>query len=130
MNFPRDYLCYVFASKYESFERLTVKCVTTINSFGRVKLERIQEEVPVLENNRYCYYFGQAPMCQFVNEFITKLRALPDRDRMNIVLENITFTQTLYDIKTNEVLMCLCGILAVGSGAYGPQFAVYRLTDR
>jgi hypothetical protein len=123
-------MSYVFASKYESFERLTIKCVTTINSFGRIMLERIQEEVPVLENNRYCYYFGQAPICELLSEFITKLRSFSDRDRINLVLENITFTQTLYDMKTKEVLMCLCGILAIGSGTYGPQFSVYRLLDR
>ena len=52
-----------------------------------------QTEWPVMENNRMLYRMKKSPLCNYMINFIHKLRGLPAKTLMNNVLENFTVLQ-------------------------------------
>ena len=52
-----------------------------------------QTELGHLENGRYVYRFHRSPMCDYMINFILKLKQLPEKYMMNSVLENFTILQ-------------------------------------
>ena len=46
-----------------------------------------------MENNRYVYRIQRSPMCEYMVNFIYKLKQLPEKYMMNSVLENFTILQ-------------------------------------
>lgn len=62
-------------------------------SFGKQVVEKVETEYSRLENNRYVYRIQRSPMCEYMINFIQKLKNLPERYMMNSVLENFTILQ-------------------------------------
>jgi len=52
---------------------MTLKCSTTVYSFGKAVVEKIQVEDPILEYNSYAYYFNHSPMCDYMVQFVDKV---------------------------------------------------------
>ena len=52
-----------------------------------------QTEFPRYENGRYVYRINRSPMCEYMINFIHKLKHLPEKYMMNSVLENFTILQ-------------------------------------
>ena len=52
-----------------------------------------QTEYPRFENGRYVYRIHRSPMCEYMINFIHKLKHLPEKYMMNSVLENFTILQ-------------------------------------
>ena len=52
-----------------------------------------QTEYPRYENGRFVYRIHRSPMCEYMINFIHKLKHLPEKYMMNSVLENFTILQ-------------------------------------
>ncbi len=52
-----------------------------------------QTEYPRFENGRFVYRIHRSPMCEYMINFIHKLKHLPEKYMMNSVLENFTILQ-------------------------------------
>lgn len=89
-------------------------------------------------------------MCDYMINFINKLKHLPEKYMMNSVLENFTILQVsinqLYinpDIKltsirllqvisnkeTQETLLCIAFVFEVSTSEHGAQHHIYRLVQ-
>jgi len=55
----------------------------------------LQTEYSHIENGRYVYRIHRSPMCEYMINFILKLKQLPEKYMMNSVLENFTVLQVL-----------------------------------
>jgi len=55
----------------------------------------VQTEYSHIENGRYVYRIHRSPMCEYMINFILKLKQLPEKYMMNSVLENFTVLQVL-----------------------------------
>ena len=75
-------------------------CLVTLYTFNEIQLNNIvthvrclQTEYSRMENNRYVYRIQRSPMCEYMVNFIYKLKQLPEKYMMNSVLENFTILQ-------------------------------------
>lgn len=53
----------------------------------------LQTEYARMENGRFVYRIHRSPMCEYMINFIHKLKHLPEKYMMNSVLENFTILQ-------------------------------------
>lgn len=72
---------------------MTITCSTKVCSFGKQVVEKVETEYPRLENGRFVYRIHRSPMCDYMINFINKLKRLPEKYMMNSVLENFTILQ-------------------------------------
>jgi len=61
----------------------------------------VQTEYSHVENGRYVYRIHRSPMCEYMINFIFKLKQLPEKYMMNSVLENFTVLQVVSDVYVN-----------------------------
>ena len=126
-NSQQNYGLHALFVKYESRQRMTLKCSTTVYSFGKAVVEKIQVEDPIIEYNTYAYYFNHSPMCDYMVQFIEKLKGLNDISKMNRVLENFSCLQVIIDTQTNTTLMCTAFLFEVAEGGGVMRNKVMRL---
>jgi len=55
-----------------------------------LSLSLSQTEYARFENGRFIYRISRSPMCEYMINFIHKLKHLPEKYMMNSVLENFT----------------------------------------
>lgn len=72
---------------------MAISCSTKVCSFGKQVVEKVETEYPRLENGRFVYRIQRSPMCEYMINFIHKLKHLPEKYMMNSVLENFTILQ-------------------------------------
>lgn len=84
---------YGVSSQYESSENMTIQCSTKVCSFGKQVVEKVETEYGRFESGRYVYRISRSPMCDYMINFIQKLKQLPEKYMMNSVLENFTILQ-------------------------------------
>lgn len=72
---------------------MTITCSTKVCSFGKQVVEKVETEYARYENGRFIYRIHRSPMCEYMINFIHKLRHLPQKFMMNSVLENFTILQ-------------------------------------
>lgn len=75
---------------------MVITCSTKVCSFGKQVVEKVETEYSRLENGRFVYRINRSPMCDYMINFINKLRQLPEKYMMNSVLENFTILQVSY----------------------------------
>ena len=85
------FLTFVF--RYESNENMTIQVSTKVCSFGKQVVEKLETEYASLQNGRFLYKIARSPMCEYMINFIHKLKHLPEKYMMNSVLENFTILQ-------------------------------------
>lgn len=68
-------------------------CSTKVCSFGKQVVEKVETEYARFENGRFVYRISRSPMCEYMINFIHKLKQLPEKYMMNSVLENFTILQ-------------------------------------
>lgn len=83
----------IFFRRYESNENIVITCSTKVCSFGKQVVEKVETEYSRLESSRFIYRIQRSPMCEYMINFIQKLKNLPERYMMNSVLENFTILQ-------------------------------------
>jgi len=58
----------------------------------------MQTEYSHVENGGYTYRIHRSPMCEYMINFILKLKQLPEKYMMNSVLENFTVLQVAFGL--------------------------------
>ncbi|CAH0558896.1 unnamed protein product [Brassicogethes aeneus] len=118
---------YGVTSSYESNENMTITCSTKVCSFGKQVVEKVETEYARYENGRFVYRIHRSPMCEYMINFIHKLKQLPEKYMMNSVLENFTILQVVTNRDTQETLLCTAYVFEVSSSEHGAQHHIYRL---
>ena len=69
-------------------------------------VEKVETEYSRMEGGRFVYKLDRSPMCEYMVNFIRKLKNLPEKYMMNSVLENFTILQvrTLVPIFSHKSL--------------------------
>ncbi|CAO2582880.1 Transcriptional enhancer factor TEF-3, partial [Lemmus lemmus] len=118
---------YGVSSQYESSENMTVTCSTKVCSFGKQVVEKVETEYARFENGRFVYRINRSPMCEYMINFIHKLKHLPEKYMMNSVLENFTILLVVTNRDTQETLLCMACVFEVSNSEHGAQHHIYRL---
>lgn len=112
-----------------------------------------------MEGGKYMFRIHRSPMCEYMINFIHKLKHLPEKYMMNSVLENFTILQVYMSLRlhvwtgvpdtygcmftwmccfllqvvsnreTQETLLCIAFVFEVSTSEHGAQYHVYRLVD-
>ncbi|XP_037629379.1 transcriptional enhancer factor TEF-5-like isoform X4 [Sebastes umbrosus] len=118
---------YGVSSQYSSLENMTITVSTKVCSFGKQVVEKVETEYARLEGGRCVYRIHRSPMCEYMINFIHKLKHLPEKYMMNSVLENFTILQVVTNRDTQETLLCIAFVFEVSTSEHGAQYHVYRL---
>ncbi|XP_040569592.1 transcriptional enhancer factor TEF-1 [Lepeophtheirus salmonis] len=118
---------YGVTTTYESNDNMTIQCSTKVCSFGKQVVEKLETEVGKFENGRFLYKIHRSPMCEYMINFIHKLKHLPEKYMMNSVLENFTILQVITNRDTQETLLCVAYVFEVSTSDHGAQHHIYRL---
>ncbi|XP_046374310.1 transcriptional enhancer factor TEF-1-like isoform X1 [Haliotis rufescens] len=118
---------YGVTSQYESTENMTIQVSTKVCSFGKQVVEKVETEYPRFENGRFVYRIHRSPMCEYMINFIHKLKHLPEKYMMNSVLENFTILQVVTNRDTQECLLCIANVFEVSTSEHGAQHHIYKL---
>ncbi|XP_047452724.1 transcriptional enhancer factor TEF-1a [Mugil cephalus] len=118
---------YGVSSQYESSENMTITCSTKVCSFGKQVVEKVETEYARFENGRFVYRISRSPMCEYMINFIHKLKHLPEKYMMNSVLENFTILLVVSKRDTLETLLCMACVFEVSNNEHGAQHHIYRL---
>ncbi|XP_039259210.1 transcriptional enhancer factor TEF-1-like isoform X2 [Styela clava] len=118
---------YGVTSQFESTDDMTISCSTKVCSFGKQVVEKVETEYARFENGRYVYRIHRSPMCEYMINFILKLKHLPETYMMNSVLENFTILQVVSNRDTNETLLCMAYVFEVSTSEHGAQHHIYQL---
>ncbi|XP_035304965.1 transcriptional enhancer factor TEF-3 isoform X6 [Cricetulus griseus] len=118
---------YGVSSQYESLENMIITCSTKVCSFGKQVVEKVETEYARYENGRYLYRIHRSPLCEYMVNFIHKLKHLPEKYMMNSVLENFTILQVVTNRDTQETLLCIAYVFEVSASEHGAQHHIYRL---
>ncbi|XP_050394826.1 transcriptional enhancer factor TEF-1 isoform X6 [Patella vulgata] len=118
---------YGVTSQYESSENMTIQVSTKVCSFGKQVVEKVETEYARFENGRFMYRIHRSPMCEYMINFIHKLKHLPEKYMMNSVLENFTILQVITNRDTQETLICIAFVFEVSTSEHGAQHHTYKL---
>ncbi|XP_078453267.1 transcriptional enhancer factor TEF-1-like isoform X2 [Lampetra planeri] len=118
---------YGVTSQYESADNMTITCSTKVCSFGKQVVEKVETEYARFENGRFVFRIHRSPMCEYMINFIHKLKHLPEKYMMNSVLENFTILQVVTNRDTQETLLCVAYVFEVSTSEHGAQHHIYRL---
>uniref|UniRef100_A0A3B4THA4 TEA domain family member 1a n=1 Tax=Seriola dumerili TaxID=41447 RepID=A0A3B4THA4_SERDU len=118
---------YGVTSQYESSENMTITCSTKVCSFGKQVVEKVESSRARFENGRFVYRISRSPMCEYMINFIHKLKHLPEKYMMNSVLENFTILLVVSNRDTQETLLCMACVFEVSNNEHGAQHHIYRL---
>ncbi|XP_047437943.1 TEA domain family member 3 b isoform X7 [Mugil cephalus] len=118
---------YGVSSQYSSAENMTITVSTKVCSFGKQVVEKVETEYARPEGGKCVYRIHRSPMCEYMINFIHKLKHLPEKYMMNSVLENFTILQVVTNRDTQETLLCIAFVFEVSTSEHGAQYHVYRL---
>jgi transcriptional enhancer factor len=118
---------------YASCSNRPIHVATRLCSFGKQVLEKVEtSEHPQRDQfDQFIYRFDRSPLCDYMVQFIQKLRSLPNTYMMNSVLENFTVLQVIKCLDNPErLLLCLAFVFEIATfDAGGPQYQVYKLVS-
>jgi transcriptional enhancer factor len=123
-----------FSSQFEtSIPYKDITCSTKACSYGHQVVEKVENVYGVFNslNNTYLYAINRSPMCEFMIQFIKKLRQLPELPLMNRILENFTVLQIVTSESNSEILLCIAYVFEIASlrqTSRGSHYHVYKLT--
>ncbi|MEQ2290548.1 Transcriptional enhancer factor TEF-5 [Ameca splendens] len=120
---------YGVSSQYSGAENITISVSTKVCSFGKQVVEKVETEYARLEGGKYMFRIHRSPMCEYMINFIHKLKHLPEKYMMNSVLENFTILQVVSNRETQETLLCIAFVFEVSTSEHGAQYHVYRLVN-
>uniref|UniRef100_G3P5Q1 TEA domain family member 3 a n=1 Tax=Gasterosteus aculeatus aculeatus TaxID=481459 RepID=G3P5Q1_GASAC len=120
---------YGVSSHYSGTENITISVSTKVCSFGKQVVEKVETEYAHMEGGKYVFRINRSPMCEYMINFIHKLKHLPEKYMMNSVLENFTILQVVSNRETQETLLCIAFVFEVSTSEHGAQYHVYRLVN-
>lgn len=142
LDYDADYCSYEDQNSYfgfsSQFETVVpykdITCSTKVCSYGKQVLEKVDKVYGTFDgsNSTYSYMIDRSPMCEFMIQFIKKLRQLPELLLMNRILENFTVLQQVKSESTSEVLLCIAYVFEIAPirpqpTPAGSQYHVYKL---
>ena len=78
---------------------MTIQVSTKVCSFGKQVVEKLETEFAKPDpSGRFIYKIQRSPMCEYMINFIHKLKHLPEKYMMNSVLENFTILQVSWEL--------------------------------
>ncbi|ORY96906.1 TEA/ATTS domain family-domain-containing protein, partial [Syncephalastrum racemosum] len=93
LNLNISDFCFNNTCFFESRERRTIECTTTIYSFGNVVLESKEiQQALWINNNKYMYSFVYVN--QFFDAFMKGIRSLQSWDEVDIAIRNLCIVQS------------------------------------
>ncbi|KAH8030439.1 hypothetical protein HPB51_006871 [Rhipicephalus microplus] len=95
--------------------------------YWRNQKSKLSTEYARFENGRFVYRIHRSPMCEYMINFIHKLKHLPEKYMMNSVLENFTILQVVTNRDSQETLLCIAYVFEVSTSVHGAQHHIYRL---
>ncbi|KAF8788841.1 Transcriptional enhancer factor TEF-1 like protein [Argiope bruennichi] len=113
---------YGVTSQYESNEKNDFSCSTSCSFETKTSMG-----VLFVRMGRFVYRIHRSPMCEYMINFIHKLKHLPEKYMMNSVLENFTILQVVTNRDTQETLLCIAYVFEVSTSEHGAQHHIYRL---
>lgn len=137
---------YGFSSHFETIQPYrNLSCSTKACSYGLQIVEKVDKVYATYNSSsgRYSYLIDRSPMCEFMIQFIRKLKHLPRIAQMNSVLENFTVLQVITSDSTGEILLSLAYVFEITQPSTassttntdstdaiqnGPHYHVYKLT--
>ncbi|UJR15931.1 hypothetical protein I4U23_002851 [Adineta vaga] len=129
MNIRDESIFTSFA--YTSSTNRPIHISTRLCSFGKQVLEKVDtSKIPQIDPfQQFVHRFDRTPLCEYMVQFIQKLRSLPNAYMMNSVLENFTVLQVIKCLDNNErLLLCLAFVFEIAMpDVGGPQYQVYKL---
>lgn len=87
-----------------------------------------QTEYARFENGRFVYRISRSPMCEYMINFIHKLKHLPEKYMMNSVLENFTILLVIPAPSVFAVWACCCLQLTAKMWWVGGVWVVLEVT--
>ncbi|KAM9829953.1 transcriptional enhancer factor TEF-5 isoform 2-T2 [Syngnathus typhle] len=120
---------YGVSSQYSGTENITISVSTKVCSFGKQVVEKVETEYAHTEGGKHVFRIHRSPMCEYMINFIHKLKHLPEKYMMNSVLENFTILQVVSNRETQETLLCIAFVFEVSTSEHGAQYHVYRLVN-
>ncbi|XP_061648387.1 transcriptional enhancer factor TEF-5 isoform X2 [Phyllopteryx taeniolatus] len=120
---------YGVSSQYSGTENITISVSTKVCSFGKQVVEKVETEYAHTEGGKFVFRIHRSPMCEYMINFIHKLKHLPEKYMMNSVLENFTILQVVSNRETQETLLCFAFVFEVSTSEHGAQYHVYRLVN-
>ncbi|XP_019746223.1 transcriptional enhancer factor TEF-5 [Hippocampus comes] len=120
---------YGVSSQYSGTENITISVSTKVCSFGKQVVEKVETEYAHSEGGKHVFRIHRSPMCEYMINFIHKLKHLPEKYMMNSVLENFTILQVVSNRETQETLLCIAFVFEVSTSEHGAQYHVYRLVN-
>lgn len=127
-NLPEDPSAFFGVNTtYESSENMVIQCSTKVCSFGKMVVEKVEQEFARYEGGRYVYKMHRSPLCEYMINFVLKLKRLPEKYMMNSVLENFTILQCITNRDTGETLLCIAYVFEVSTSEAGAQHHIYKL---
>ncbi|XP_038604689.1 transcriptional enhancer factor TEF-5 [Tachyglossus aculeatus] len=118
---------YGVSAQYSSADSMTISVSTKVCSFGKQVVEKVETEYARLEGGRFVYRIHRSPMCEYMVNFIHKLKHLPEKYMMNSVLENFTILQVVTSRDSQETLLVVAFVFEVSTSEHGAQHHVYKL---
>uniref|UniRef100_A0A3P8UED7 TEA domain transcription factor 3 n=1 Tax=Cynoglossus semilaevis TaxID=244447 RepID=A0A3P8UED7_CYNSE len=120
---------YGVNSSYSGTENISISISTKVCSFGKQVVEKVETEYAKLDGGKFVFRIHRSPMCEYMINFIHKLKHLPEKYMMNSVLENFTILQVVSNRETHETLLCVAFVFEVSTSEHGAQHHVYRLVN-
>lgn len=118
---------YMKNAMYECSGNITIQCSTKIFSFGKpIISEKVETGTAKYEDGRYVYKI-EHPLCEYMVNFIRKMKHLPEKYIMNSVLENFTILYVVTNQDTQEILLCTAFQFEVSPNDHGCQHQFYKL---
>ncbi|BHF75106.1 Transcriptional enhancer factor TEF-3 [Sparganum proliferum] len=125
-DLPED-ATYAVSTIFEGTANIPLQVSTQLCSYSSPFVEKMEDEIPALENGCFVYKLLRSPMCACMKKFIAMLTELSSLEEMNQVLENFTILQTVTNKNTEEFLLGIAYILEVSKSQRGPLHHIYRL---
>ena len=87
--------------RYESPESMTIQVSTKVCSFGKQVVEKVETEYARYQDGRYVYKLDRSPMCEYMVNFIRKLKNHE---------ELFVFFEVLLNIVLSKPRSCDCSV--------------------
>ncbi|ESN95880.1 hypothetical protein HELRODRAFT_86230, partial [Helobdella robusta] len=110
---------------YEHSDNITINISTKICSFGKQVIEKVEMVSTKSEATATTFSNDRSCMCEYMVNFINKLKKLPSTELMNSVLDNFTVIQVIKDNSSNKLLLCVVMLFEVGASNQQPT--VYQI---
>jgi len=121
---------FAVSQQFESLSSVTLQINTQVISFAKPTVEKIEVEYAKFDevSSRWISRIEKSPVCDYMRNFIFKLKRLPEKTMVNTVLDNFTILQHVTNRDTDELLFVLAYVFEAVDGGDAVS-TVYKLVS-